>query len=99
MTTTARIPATKSVANYDDSIAAGAQGHFMAHSMNSQARIIVMAPNAAGDYEQITYLDEDGKQRKAELRQGFNSISLRGPIDFRFAKEATTVEVELSEYT
>lgn len=99
MTTTARIAVTLAADTYAASIAAGAVGNFKAFGLGINEVITVQGKNAAGAFEDLTYVDPGGRQRRTTLEYNSNSLRLIGPIDFQISKPATTASVGVDEYS
>ena len=99
MTTTARIAGKTAADTYAASIAAGAVGVFKAKGLGINETILIEGKDAAGTFDQLTYVDAGGNLRAGTLSQQNNSITLNGPVDFNFNKPVTVGLVELVQYT
>ena len=102
MTTIARIVATAGPdQSYTASIAAGSVGNFIAIGMTKDdGPIVFEGSNAAGTvFEPLTYIDQGGDHRTAQLTYQHRTIQISGPVDIRINKPQTAVAVEVSQYT
>ena len=102
MTTTARIPATTNPdKSYTASIAAGSVGNFIAIGMTKDDGPIVFEGSNAGAsaFEPLTYIDQGGDHRTAQLTYQHRTIQIVGPADIRINKPQTAGAVEVSQYT
>lgn len=99
MTTTVRIAATTAADVYTASIASGAAAHFKATGLGNGESVVVKVKDGSGNYEALSYLDGDGRPRKAYMDSTANSIRITGPLDIQLSKDVTGGNVEVVEYT
>lgn len=100
MATTARIVATTAAnTSYAFSIASGVRATFGCSGLSGIERIVFEKKKAGGTYDPITYIDNSGSKKTAELMIGHETISITGPVDARINKPVTANSVEVVEYT
>ena len=100
MTTTARIAATvnPSVA-YEFSVAVGVTANFACIGLKIGEEVAIEVKDSSGGFAPFDYIDAGGNSRRAAMVKGFNVIPITGPVDARLNKSATSVAIEVVEYT
>lgn len=102
MTATAKIVATKDQSTTAVfSIAAGSVGNFIAIGLvKDDEPVVFEGSDAAGTgFEPLSYIDQGGDHRTAQLTYQHRTIQIAGPADIRINKPATQNAAEITQYT